>query len=92
LNVSEKDDGYQWLFLYSSPIADKKYKIAELKFEHSPKLDTNWWVHKEDELKFENISIDKFMNNEFVIRYDASGSGDDIWYNKDLCIQLIIKK
>jgi len=92
LDVREKTDGYQWLFLYSSPIADKKYKIAELKFEHSPKLDTNWWVHKEDELKFENISIDKFMNNEFVIRYDASGKGSDTWYNRDLSIQLVIKK
>jgi hypothetical protein len=60
-------------------------------------LDTNWWVHYENELKFENISLDKFQNNEFVVRYDASlYSGTKLavweWDNKDLKIKLVVKK
>jgi len=93
LNVREIDDGYQWLFLFNSPNKSNDYLLQELCFEHSDGAkDTNWWVHYETELKFENISLDKFMNNEFVIRYGASGKGSDAWENKDLKIQLVIKK
>jgi len=92
LNVREINDGYQHIFLFSSTAASDTYLISELRFEHSPSKDTSWRVHYETELKFENISIDKFPNNEFIIRYDASGSGDDDWENKDLKVQLVIKK
>jgi hypothetical protein len=81
------------LFLFNSPIASNDYLLSTLQFEHSPgKKDTNWWVHYEADLKFENISLDKFKNNEFVIRYGSSGSLGDTWENKDLKIQLVIKK
>jgi hypothetical protein len=71
--------------------------LSQLFVEHSPgKEDTSWWVHYEDQIKFENIAIDKFQNNEFVIGYNAdkyqgNGYGLD-WENKDLKIQLVIKK
>jgi hypothetical protein len=32
------------------------------------------------------------MNNEFVIRYGASGNGSDAWENKDLKVKLVIKQ
>ena len=93
LNVREIDDGYQYLFLFNSPIMSNDYLLSSLQFEHSRgKKDGNWWVHKENELKFEDVSIDKFKNNEFVIRYGASGDWADTWENKDLKIQLVIKK
>jgi hypothetical protein len=93
LNVREVDDGYQYIFLFNSPIKDNKYLITTVRFEHTPgKYDGNWWVHYESQLKFENISIDKFMNNEFVLRYGASGSGFDDWKNKDLKVQLLFNK
>ena len=93
LNVREIDDGYQYLFLFNSPISSNDYLLSGLPFEHSPgKKDTNWRVHGESELKFENIPIDKFPNNEFVIRYGASGNSKDTWENKDLRIRLVITK
>ena len=92
LDVREIDDGYQWLFLFNSPNKSYDYRLAKLVFEHSDdKKDTDWWVHYETELKFENISLDKFMNNEFVIRYGADGLHADDWENKELKIQLVIK-
>ena len=93
LNVREIDDGYQYLFLFSSPTKSNDYLLSGLQFEHSPgKKDGNWWVHYESELKFENVSLDKFSNNEFVIRYGASGDWGDDWENKDLKIKLVMKK
>ena len=97
LNVREIDDGHQYLYLYSSPIKSTNYRLSTLSFEHSlGKKDTNWWVHYEKELKFENISLDKFQNNEFVIRYSTQGTFlnpfEGYWENKDLKIQLVIKK
>jgi hypothetical protein len=93
LNVREIDDGYQHIFIYNSPNKSDDYLIASLRFEHSPgKKDGNWWVHKESELKFEGLPLNKFMNNEFIIRYDASGDWwTDDWENKDLKIKLVIK-
>ncbi|MDR1802460.1 MAG: hypothetical protein LBQ94_02535 [Treponema sp.] len=93
LNVREIEDGYQYLFLFSSPRESNDYYIAELQFEHSKgSKDSNWWVHYESELYFENVSIDKFTNNEFVIRYGASGVVEDTWENKDLKIKLVFKR
>ena len=93
LNVREIDDGYQYLFLFNSPIASNNYLLSELRFEHTPgKKDTNWRVHGENELMFENIPIDKFINNEFVIRYGASGKYEDTWENNDLKIKLVLRK
>ncbi|MCL2252425.1 MAG: hypothetical protein FWC12_11010 [Treponema sp.] len=93
LNVREIDDGYRHIFLFSSASQSNDFKIAECQFEHSPgKKDTSWWVHYEDELKFSNISINNFLNNQFIIRYGASGKNNDTWENKDLQIQLVFKK
>jgi len=93
LDVKENDDGYQHIFLYSSPVSSNDYYIGEVKFEHkSGSKDDSWWTHFEDKLKFESISIDKFMNNEFVIRYGASGTWGDDWQNKNLKIWLVFAK
>jgi hypothetical protein len=93
LNVCEIHDGYQHIMLYSSSIESNKYLLEECTFTHTPGVrDQTWRVHYENELKFENINIDNFMNNEFILRYRASGVGDDNWENKDLKIQLVFKK
>ena len=90
LNVREIDDGYQWIFLYNSQTVKDSYLLSELRFEHtSGKKDTTWWVH---DLKFENVPIDKFISNEFIIRYGASGDWEDTWENSGLKIQLVFKK
>jgi len=106
LEVSERlGNCYQHLYLYSSPEASDTYRLAGLRFEHSPGLgkdgrdpDTTWWFHHEDKLKFEDISLDKFPNNEFVIRYGTTYNPADHnkmpgyeWYNRNLKIRLVIK-
>jgi hypothetical protein len=95
LNIREIKNGRQCMFLYSSKKNAVEGLLSQLFVEHLPgKEDTSWWVHYENELKFENISLDKFQNNEFVIRYSASIGflAYDNWENKDLKIQLVIKK
>jgi hypothetical protein len=97
LNIREIKNGCQRLYLYSSKKSAVEYLLSEIFVEHTPgKEDTSWWVHYESQLKFENISLDKFVNNEFIIGYNADkykgdGYGLD-WENKDLKIQLVIKK
>jgi hypothetical protein len=92
LNVREINAANEYIFLFNSPIDSNNYLLSEVAFQHGSGKDANWWVHYESQLKFENISIDKFINNEFVIRYGASGSGSDTWENKDLKIQLLFRK
>jgi len=92
LNVREVDNnGAQYIFLFNSPAPLNNYLVSSLGFEHTVGAkDTSWWVHYEQELKFENISLDSFTN-EFIIRYGASGDWEDDWENKDLKIKLVFK-
>ena len=92
LDVREIDDGYQHISLFSSANQSNNYLIASRQFEHSPGKDTTWWTHFEGELRFNNISINEFVNNQFIIRYDASGNNNDTWENKNLKIQLVFYK
>jgi hypothetical protein len=93
LDVREIDDAWEYIFLFNSPTKSNDYLISTVKFEHGPGYkDTNWRTHYEDELKFENISIDKFMKNEFVIRYGASGNGSNDWRIGTLKINLLFQK
>jgi hypothetical protein len=91
LNVKEGDDGYQYIFLYKT-ISKSENALDSIKFEHaSGRKDTSYWLHSEAELYFNNISIDRFADS-FVLRYGASGNGNDTWYNKELQLKLIFKK
>jgi len=90
LDVKENDSTRECLYLFTSPAQDNKYKVATQRFEHTAgKYDGNWWTHYEDELKFENISIDLFSFN-FVIRYDSTSGIFHDWLNKNLKIKLVI--
>jgi hypothetical protein len=93
LNVCEVNDGYQFIALFSSTAQDNQYLLARIDFEHTPgSADKSWRIHYEAELKFDNVSVDALTNNQFIIRYGASGSGNDTWKNKDLQIQLIFNR
>ena len=90
LEVREINDGYQWIFLYSE---DKE--IGNVRFDHSGGAYKNWrdvlenYKDKyEPGLKFENAEIDRFKDNQFTIRYAASGDGDDTWENRNLRIKI----
>jgi len=90
--VRELDDTHQTMFLYSKADRTHDYFLAELQFEHSRNIkDTSWWEHFEDELKFTDISIDKFLNNQFIIRYSTGGKRKT-WENRNLQIQLVFNK
>jgi len=94
------NDCYQHLYLYNSQAESVSNQLANLPFDHSPGItSTDWKVIRSDVLHFENISLDKFIKNEFVIRYGTTL--DDKyrnkvkeweWDNRNLRIQLVIKK
>jgi len=91
LDVRELSDGNQHIFLYSSASQSNNYLISEVKFHHTlRKKDSTWWIHYENELRFPNIDIDKFINDQFIIRYGASGDYEDSWENRNLQIQLVL--
>jgi len=91
LDVKENDSTREWLYLYNSAAQSTTNLVGVCGFEHTAgKKDTNWWTHYEDELKFENISIDLF-SYYFVIRYDSETGIFHDWLNKNLKIKLVIE-
>jgi len=73
------------VFLYNSQAASENYWIAT----HTWSWTAQKW-HYNTRIEFNNISIDRFLN-EFFIRYGASGDGWDDWKNKNIRVQLLIK-
>ena len=90
LNVAEVDNGYQSIFLFATPSqSNSNNLLGHVKFEHSSgKVDKTWWVHYSNELFFDDIPLSSFLNNQFIIRYGASGKGDNTWKNDNLYITL----
>ncbi len=95
LNVKEVNDGYQYIYLYSSPVSNTAYNCGvpttgSNKFEHKTgSKDTNWGMH---EFTFENVDINRFNEGMFVIRYNASGDGDDDWKRGTGQIRISVNK
>jgi hypothetical protein len=95
LNVAEVNDGYQYIYMYSSPVADGKYDCGTPnsgtnRFEHTHgSKDSSWGIH---EFKFENVDINRFTEGLFVIRYDASGDGGDDWKRGTGQVQITVNK
>jgi len=90
LDVSEYDNTYEYLYLFTSPAKSDDYIVSTLSFQHTDgKKDTSWWTHYEDELKFENKPLDKFTNY-FVIRYGSTSGIFHDWANRNLFIKLVI--
>ena len=100
MEVREVDDGYQYVFLYkdkncestSFSITDafdeyvmgkEKTDPSELyvyQYEHDPDaVNTSW-----GELTFETMIPLSELSEELYIRYDASGSKEDTWVNKNV--------
>nr|AGS51785.1 hypothetical protein [uncultured bacterium contig00053] len=97
LDVIKFDAGWQYIFLFNSSIKSNDFNLGSVQFDEGGSLLFNYYrLVNESILKFENISIDKFMNdlsfNEFFIRYGASGDSSDDWGNMNLRIQLLFKK
>jgi len=88
LLVSEINEGIQWIFLYKSTDKQTTELLAEKQLDAKSGIQKNV-THS---LAFNDISIDKFKTNDFVIRYAASGNGDDDWENRNLKIKLYFTK
>ncbi len=101
LDIREKDDGYQYVFLYrsencvdtgsainiiSGALFGKDDSDPELlcgyMFEHGAgSKNTSWSTHSFSS----SISL-KDLEEKLYIRYGASGTFDDTWYNKNVTI------
>lgn len=90
--VKEINKGYQYICLYNNDEKSDNYKLCDdFKFEYKGSdLGTAFDFIN---CTFKNILIEKLSEfGKLVIRYGASGTGDDDWENKELYIELIYKK
>lgn len=74
MEVNELDDGYQYIFIYDD--LERDSWLAGGKFEHG-----SGYLKSEKTIYYFYIelNISDITNNDFVIRYDASGKNDDDW-------------
>ncbi|MDR2729582.1 MAG: Ig-like domain-containing protein [Treponema sp.] len=88
MEVKENDSTTEYLYLYNSAGS----LVAGLSFEHTAgKKDGNWWMHYENELKFENLPIDYFPPSYFVVRYNSNSGIFHDWLNRNLQIRVVLK-
>ena len=70
--------------------ADQTQKIAEIEVEHCPGFAGGSYISHE--FVFEDLPINSFDNESFVIRYGARGNSSDDWMNKVLKVKIILHK
>ena len=87
VTVKEIDDGYQYIFLYDDTTPNTYLRGS--RFEHG-KGEKNK-MPKEYTFYFE-VSTYNIIDNNFVIRYGASGSGDDDWVISNVFVQIGFSK
>jgi uncharacterized repeat protein (TIGR02543 family) len=80
LNLRKINNGYQWIVLYNSNGDVLDYIQTNKNYD--------WNTYK---FTF-NIDLNSLTNNSFIVRYGASGSGNDDWENVNLYISLSLKK
>lgn len=92
LEVSEIDDGYQHIFIYqnSNTSESSNLLIGEAEFEHTEGALNSLYFN--ETIYINNLDINLFNNSGFVIRYGASGTGDDTWQNRLLKVKVTLNK
>lgn len=86
----EVNDGYQYFFIFKSSLESNEHLIHTQQFEHVPGSKDKTYITEEFNLNA--ISIDQFSGKTFIIRWGASGSFNDDWYNKNLQVRVSITK
>lgn len=81
--VYEINDGYQYIFLYDDTTSNTYLRGS--RFEHYPGQKSS--TTKEYTFYFE-VSLYNIQDNDFVIRYGASGNYDDDWSISNVRIQI----
>ncbi|MCL2598701.1 MAG: InlB B-repeat-containing protein [Firmicutes bacterium] len=85
LNVSEFQDGYQYINLNRVPKVTGA-PLQQIRFEHGAGyLEPGWYDHW---LTFSPQNLDDFEDTNFVLRYGSSGKGRDGWKHNNLRIAL----
>ncbi len=85
--AAEIDDGYQYIYFYDD--TSKTTYLTGARFEHGS------GKKKREELEYIfycEIPLANIKNEDFVIRYDASGKNDDDWIIKNVSIQVGFSK
>lgn len=86
-NAKEENAGYQYVYLYSTDDNNVNHQLYESKFEHGGGgfADKTW----DNYTRSKTVNLFDLLNDDkFFIRWDASGTGEDTWYNDDLYVQL----
>lgn len=87
VDIKEKDDGYQELFVYTDENTQLVGGIT--KFEHGPgKTNKNYTTYE----FYAEIDVNSIINNTLTVRYGANGWFADDWYNKNFGFQLCASK
>lgn len=88
LDICEKNDGYQYIFLYNNPTSTTdKDLIGDHKFDHGGSGVDSWFT----ETITLNVSIDS-LSDSIYIRYGASGEDEDSWYNENVKVTVTATK
>jgi len=92
LDIKEVNDGYQQILIYNTheDNDNNNNEVAEIELETTPNGIKNDWVTMPGETK--DISIDRFTEQSFTIRFSAHGDGEDTWKNRNMSVMLRFKK
>ncbi len=93
LTMKEKYKGYQQVFLY--PNEDEGYSKS------APRIEVEYGGNNLNKnygnvyFNFKTLPISDFIKNNslgLVVRYGATGGGEDDWYNKDMFMTVTVSK
>lgn len=87
MEAKEVDDGYQYIFIYDD--TQTNTWLAGGRFEIGPDKKQTSYSEFTFYVELELLNI---MDNDFIIRYGASGNFDDDWKNKNVSVQIGFSK
>ena len=108
MQISEKDDGYQHIFLYKNETVvksgssvldwldknvfgneeDDPAMLFSYAHEHDPGIANHVW----DDVSFQTRVKISDLEKDLFLRYGASGTSDDTWYNQNVVVTVTPKK
>lgn len=89
MQYAEKDDGYQYVYIYNGTNSTSSL-MEQFDLEHSPGVKDTTYKLK---YIFSNVhNLNNFSSDILVVRFGASGTGDDTWYNKNRTYSITIYK
>ena len=97
MELREINMGYQWIAFYYSEKENDLYKIDEISYEYEG---TSYGSEYGVGVTFFRlyVPIETFENDDpedcykIVFRYDASGTGEDDWANREVYAQVVYGK